>query len=84
MGKKERRDTTLIIPPPPSTISRTDILRSLIVQDPSQSETGAAFLLATIATFGDSKAGIVGEVAGTNWQDWWTSVLLYLFVFLLP
>jgi hypothetical protein len=61
-----------------SSLSCTDILRSLIVQDPSQGETGAAFLLASIATFGDSKAGIPGEVAGTDWQDWWTSVLSYL------
>eukprot|EP00026_Physarum_polycephalum_P010370 Phypoly_transcript_10532.p1 GENE.Phypoly_transcript_10532~~Phypoly_transcript_10532.p1 ORF type:complete len:389 (+),score=48.63 Phypoly_transcript_10532:27-1169(+) len=54
-----------------------DILKSLIVQNPTEGETGAAFLLASVATFGDSKAGVVGEVTGTNWQDWWTTVLSY-------
>eukprot|EP00026_Physarum_polycephalum_P010583 Phypoly_transcript_10750.p1 GENE.Phypoly_transcript_10750~~Phypoly_transcript_10750.p1 ORF type:complete len:388 (+),score=59.92 Phypoly_transcript_10750:66-1229(+) len=67
----------------PSTItlhnitSNTDILRSLIVQDPSKGETAAAFLLGSIAAFGDSKAGIVGEVSGTDWQTWWKTVLAY-------
>eukprot|EP00026_Physarum_polycephalum_P004496 Phypoly_transcript_04517.p1 GENE.Phypoly_transcript_04517~~Phypoly_transcript_04517.p1 ORF type:complete len:218 (+),score=24.44 Phypoly_transcript_04517:515-1168(+) len=67
----------------PSTVTlhniatNPDILRTLIVQDPSQGETGASFLLGSIATFGDSKAGVVGEVSGSDWQTWWKSILEY-------
>ncbi|MFA5552155.1 MAG: thiamine ABC transporter substrate-binding protein [Trueperaceae bacterium] len=48
----------------------------LVVQNPATSSPGLAFLLATVARFGDAAAGIAGTApyAGRDWLDFWADL----------
>jgi len=65
-----------------SVRNRPDILRKLIIEDPTLAVEGAAFLLSTIATYGDASVGIVGQITTQgDWRQWWRDVLPYVKVF---
>ena len=55
-----------------------ELLGHMVTQHPSTSGTGLAFLLWTIATFGDPALNIVGAMGpGYDWRIFWKNVMKY-------
>ena len=55
---------TALLPAEQAPDAIPELADALVVQDPATSSPGLAFLLATIATFGDGEGGM-------SWQDYW-------------
>ncbi|MHA1886511.1 MAG: thiamine ABC transporter substrate-binding protein [Promethearchaeota archaeon] len=49
---------------------RLDLIKNLVVEDPTLSSPGLGFLLWTIAVFGDPSLNFTG-ILGEDWRDWW-------------
>ena len=70
----EERD--LALPETLEDLARPEYEGLLVVQNPATSSPGLAFLLATVARFGDAAAGIEGSAPyeGGDWLDFWADL----------
>ncbi len=70
----EERD--LALPETLEDMARSEYADLLVVQNPATSSPGLAFLLATVARFGDEAAGIEGSAPyeGGDWLDFWADL----------
>ncbi len=66
----------LVLPTTLEDLAASQYADLLVVQNAATSSPGLAFMLATIARFGDAEAGIPAQVAyaGGDWLDFWADL----------